>query len=165
MSFFNRNKEAEKKELPEKLSNLPEVRLPELPNSEGNEQPESFQPLPKLPENITGNSIGLQAIKSNVGFNQKDARKTIEMDELEEVPEQKQIISEKEPIFIKIDKFKEALAKFSEIKEKISDIDDSIKQIKEIKEKEDRELKEWEQEVQIIKEKVANIDSSLFSRI
>ena len=37
--------------------------------------------------------------------------------------------------------------------------------IKVLKEKEDQELKSWEQEVQIIKEKVANIDGSLFSKI
>ena len=185
MGFFSRKKE-EDNNLNSRLPELPDVRLPELPEDSN---ATDIQPLPKFPESSTGNSFGLQAIKSNVGFRSKvqeqneeeikegTEKTTMEISDLDNykpteiskryssAPMERNYSSDKEPIFIKLDKFKEAVEKFDEIKDKIQDIDDSIKQIREIKEKEEQELKLWEEEVQAIKEKAANIDSSLFSKI
>jgi len=71
----------------------------------------------------------------------------------------------KEPIFVKIDKFKEALANFEIIKEKLLDIDNLLKKIKETKAKEQEELDSWEKEVEDIKAKAQIIDERLFSKI
>ncbi|MFH0831313.1 MAG: hypothetical protein V1886_00385 [archaeon] len=71
----------------------------------------------------------------------------------------------KEPIFVKIDKFKDALANFEIIKEKLVDVDILLKKIKETKAKEQEELDSWEKEVDEIKDKIKGIDEKLFSRI
>jgi len=86
-------------------------------------------------------------------------------------PEKKQDISEtpmdqeSEPIFVKIDKFQAANENFSKIKEKLKDVESSLANLREIKNKEEQELDEWEQEVQLIKTKIAKIDDSLFKKI
>jgi flagellar motility protein MotE (MotC chaperone) len=177
MGFFSRNKDSKENKFISQLPALPDTGLPELPQMPENQEEEIIQPLPKFPESSMGNSIGLQAIKSNVGFkpkfteeiNDEKEKRTFEIQEPEKYSRpqtiEKPYSMGKEPIFIKLDKFKDAIEKFEEIKEKVKDIDNSIKDIKDIKEKEDQELKTWEQEVQMIKEKVANIDCSLFSKI
>jgi len=184
MGLFSHKKE-ESSNLNSKLPELPDIRLPDLPpDSTNSDEPSDTQPLPKFPDNSSGSSFGLQAIKSNVGFRQKpqeeeqeDNKTTMEISDSSEyraseiakryppVNNERKYSPTKEPIFIKLDKFKDVVEKFEEIKDKIKDIDDSIKQIRELKEKEEQELKLWEEEVSAIKEKAANIDSSLFSKI
>ena len=160
MAFFKKNiKEYNKSpELPE----LPGTsRLPELPS------------LPSLPEGKANDSFGIQAIKSNIRGdkdNSPQEKRTMEMDEKIERPQfssmpPKRVESRKEPVFVKLDKFKDSVSKFDEIKTKINDIDSTLRKIKEIREKEDHELRAWEEKVQLIKEKVDNIDNSLFSRM
>ena len=179
MGFFSRNKE--EKKVISQIPELPDMKLPELPDMSQIDNVNELKPLPKLPENAMGNSLGLQAIKSNVGFKQKtnedsieeanQEKKTIEMTDLEgyrppKYSEKAQSpIMNREPVFIKLDKYKDAVEKFGEIKDKVQDIEDTLARIKEIKQREDEELKAWEEEVQMIKEKVANIDSSLFNRV
>ena len=67
------------------------------------------------------------------------------------------------PIFVKIDKFREAAAAFEMIKRKISELDDILKKTKEVRDKEMQEFDEWEQEINEIKEKIRKIDDKLFS--
>lgn len=71
----------------------------------------------------------------------------------------------REPIFIKIDKFSEALSNFEVIKKRIDEIDDLLKKTREIRQKEQEEFDAWEKEIVEIREKVNNIDSKLFSKI
>ena len=54
---------------------------------------------------------------------------------------------------------------FNKIKEKVLEIETEIKNITEIKNKEEEELKEWESEIQSIKARMNAIDNSLFSKI
>jgi hypothetical protein len=168
MSFFKKS-EARKIDLPE-IPGSPE--LPELP-----QENEPIPPLPTFPRTQIGNNMGLQAIKSTVngdtdnpGYNteEEDTKKrTVEWSDLPEPTklETKKYSIDKEPIFVKLDKFKDAVEKFQQVKEKVSEIESTLKKIKEIKDKEDTELKSWEEEVMAIKEKVENIDSSLFNKI
>ncbi len=74
-------------------------------------------------------------------------------------------VEETGPIFIKIDKFKDASQNFEKIKEKVNDIEDMLEKIKQIKQKEDQELKEWEHEIQLIKTRIDSIDDSLFKKL
>jgi len=71
----------------------------------------------------------------------------------------------REPLFIKIDKFQDALKRFQEVKSKVAEIEESLREIRAIKEKEEQELKLWEEEIHSVKEKVDSIDSSLFDKI
>lgn len=69
------------------------------------------------------------------------------------------------PVFIRIDKFEEAISSFREIKKKVSEIENLLKTVKEVKAKEESELSEWEFELQKIKSKIEGIDKSLFSEL
>ncbi len=159
MSFFKKDIKEENKfaELPA----LPgTTRLPELPS------------LPSLPSSKANDSFGIQAIKSNIlgdknNFSPTQEKRTIELGERIEAPQiaSRRIESKKEPVFVKLDKFKDSVEKFEEIKTKIDEIDSTLRKIKEIREKENHELLAWEEKVQMIKEKVDNIDNSLFSRV
>lgn len=71
----------------------------------------------------------------------------------------------KEPIFVKLDRFKDALNNFELIKEKLYEIDELLKKIKETRMREQEELDSWEKEVNGIKNKVAEIDEKLFSKL
>jgi len=172
MNFFKKEVKKRSLELPD-LPNSPELpELPELP-----EERETIPPLPTFPKTQIGNNMGLQAIKSTVsgendspGYmidDSEEEKRTIELSELPTAykNEIKNFTLEKEPIFVKLEKFKEAVEKFEQIKDKVMEIEETLKKLKNVKEKEDAELKSWEIEVISIKEKVENIDNSLFKKI
>ena len=151
MNIFHKSKE----EIP---------KLPELPN---------LPDFPSINDIMQARESSLPPIIPSIPTNNSEKR-TIELPEINYSKQAPQFplanstdrfpIS-KEPLFIKIDKFQEAINRFSEIKEKIGEIDSSIRKIKEIKEREEQEIREWEAEIQQVKEKIANIDSSLFNKI
>lgn len=137
MDFF-RKKEEKKTELPE----LPGMeRMPELPQ------------LPQLPSNFRESEMAREESEpmKSFSYGEPSASKSREIS--------------KEPVFVKLEKFKEAIEKFEDIKVKVGEIDSSLIKLREIKDKEENELKSWEEEIRSIKEKVASIDSSLFSKI
>lgn len=70
-----------------------------------------------------------------------------------------------EPVFIRIDKFEESMKIFQDIKSQISEIEELIKNTKDIKSKEEEELASWETEIQTIKNQIEKIDQDIFSRI
>ena len=70
-----------------------------------------------------------------------------------------------EPIFIRIDKFEESLKVFEKTKERISEVDKMLKDIKKLKEEEERELEIWEQEIQNLKNQMEKVDEDIFSKI
>jgi len=70
-----------------------------------------------------------------------------------------------EPIFIRIDKFEEGSRTFEEVREKISEIETMFNDVKKVKEKEEKELSLWEDEIKQIKRKIEKIDSNIFSQI
>jgi len=76
----------------------------------------------------------------------------------------KNITMQTEPVFVKIDKFREVTENFEKIKSKVSDIEKMFNEIKQIKEKENRELQEWENEIHSIKTRVSLINDSLFKK-
>jgi hypothetical protein len=70
-----------------------------------------------------------------------------------------------EPIFIRIDKFESTVDAFEEIKSKITELDDLLSKSRELKQKEELELSEWEKEIQDIKLKLDSIDKGLLSEL
>lgn len=145
------------------------VSLPELP------------PLPEIPSGKFGDSFGIEAIKSSVLGKDSNIqeKRTFEIPELpsasylskQESEERTPKISKpksptiKEPVFVKLEKFKLAFEKFEEIKKKAVEIENHITKTQEIREKEEQELKAWEEELKIIKEKINEIDSALFNKV
>jgi len=70
-----------------------------------------------------------------------------------------------EPIYIRLDKFKTTLESFEDIKEKVEDIEKLLIKIKDIREQEDKELNEWELEIQMIKTRIETIDKNIFDKL
>jgi hypothetical protein len=70
-----------------------------------------------------------------------------------------------EPVFIRIDKFEESMKIFQDIMSQVSEIENLIKNTKEIKSKEEEELASWETEIQLIKNQIEKVNQDIFSRI
>jgi len=178
MQLFKKKKEDAKGlfELPE-LPGFPEMR--EIKEALKPRE-EAIPPLPALP---SASQYPVQAQQ----LQRPDIRKTEEIGSMsapltreimpvqmprtsypmqEENEEQVQRGSkQREPIFVKIDKFNDALNNFESIKQKISEIDSLLKKVKETRTKEQEEIDSWEREVEEIMSKVNNIDQKLFNKL
>lgn len=71
----------------------------------------------------------------------------------------------KDPVFIRVDKFEEGLKTFGQAKEKISELETMLRDIKKIKDQEEKELETWEVEIQSIKSQIEKVDRDIFSKI
>jgi len=70
-----------------------------------------------------------------------------------------------EPIYIRLDKFESSVETLEEIKEKITEIENFLVKSREIKNKEEEELIDWENEIQDIKSKIDSIDKNLLDKL
>lgn len=70
-----------------------------------------------------------------------------------------------EPIFVRIDKFQAAQKDFDEIKSKALEIEEVLKKIKEVKAKEDEELKNWTEDIEKLKNQLAEVDNNIFNQL
>jgi len=68
----------------------------------------------------------------------------------------------KEPIFVKISRYKEALSSFEVLRKKIHETSEILEKIRELKQQEDNQIEEWQRELETIKEKLNSIDTKLF---
>jgi hypothetical protein len=143
MGLFSKKKEAVK-ELPRFESPL----FPEMPR----ERPSEMSELPSLPS-----LPSLPMFSSEI----KAQPREFTMD----ISENRGISKLKEPIFVKIDKFRDALSNLEVIKKKLQESSELLDKIKAIRSNEEEELEEWSHELNLIKEKVAAIDKKLFSEI
>ncbi|MEM0465498.1 MAG: hypothetical protein QXW97_02240 [Candidatus Pacearchaeota archaeon] len=74
----------------------------------------------------------------------------------------KNLEKREEPVYIRLDKFQLTINTFRELKEKIKEIENLLSKIREIKAREDKELDEWEREIETIKIKIESIDKEIF---
>jgi len=83
----------------------------------------------------------------------------------QKIEQPQQQTKESEPIFIRIDNFEEGSKTFEEVKKQIVDIEKKFREIKSVKEEEERELSSWNEEIQKIKGKIEKIDRNIFSKV
>ena len=192
MSWFGKKEEKKSAATPS-LPELP--RLPELPSldsfSFSGESKPQISNLPSFPNSSFGKKFSQNAIKDAVSGEKEEMDEGgFDGDEFPSAPavmskplqpslvrrstmpqeEYRPKISSfrggvKEPVFIRIDKFEEAMNMLSDAKSKVSEMESMLGHIKKIKEEEDRELKEWEMEIQKIKADFEKMNNELFSRI
>lgn len=182
-------KNSEKKE----INSLPELpKLPELPRGP-TKGPEPIYQLPRFPTDslgekfsqntikkaITGKKEGEEVFDANDFASAEDdgrmMQKPLKQSLTQELPSTKKIpegfeeaakkVKEAEPIFIRIDKFEESLQAVEKAKTQISEIEKMLRDIKKIKEGEEKELELWEKEIQAAKEQIAKVDKDIFSKI
>lgn len=189
MSWFNKKEEnKERGNYIPQLPDLPELpRLPELPEPPRNISSqkirrENLPKLPSFPSSSLGEKFSRNAIKDAVA-GEKEVEEDYEADDFDfEEEEQmmpksspKRIPSEfleaskkvksNEPVFIRLDKFEESMKTFEKAKEKIGEINSLLKDIKKLKDEEERELLAWETEIQKIKDQIEKVDQEIFSKI
>lgn len=154
----------------EKEGQMKTKELPELPGSAHEASPglPELPPLPSLPRTSAGEAMSLGAIKSSVREYPKTGPRAIEVPEggmIAPLSAGPRAPAVKEPVFVRIDKFKDAVRKFEDVKKKVDEIENALKKIREIKDEEEEELKTWEADVQAIKEKVRSVEESLFTKL
>ena len=69
---------------------------------------------------------------------------------------------ENRPVFIKLDKFKDARESLASITEKVDHLEELLKMIRDVKTRETAEIEHWEQEIEKIKSQVTSVNSELF---
>jgi hypothetical protein len=79
--------------------------------------------------------------------------------------EPKAATREEEPIFIRMDKFEENLKVLEQTKKQIRELENLLKETKELKQKESQELSSWESELQQLKLRIEKVDKDIFSKV
>ncbi|MFA5992588.1 MAG: hypothetical protein WC796_02705 [Candidatus Pacearchaeota archaeon] len=74
-------------------------------------------------------------------------------------------VKKTEPLFIKLDKFESTISTFNEVRLRVSEIESLLKNIRAIKAKEEKELNDWEKELEVIKSRLDQIDHEMFKGI
>ena len=149
--------------------------LPEIKNE--------LPPLPSFPQSKTSSKLSEEIVKQAIKVSKspeiEEPEESIEAShspltqEIDEdiptpkfQPQETIRTSQKiEPVYVRIDKYQESLQAFSDIKKKIIEIESVLKEVKELKQKEDSELQEWTDEIQKAKLKLGEIDSALFQKL
>lgn len=181
MGLFKKKEEKKIEEISEELPELP--RLPELPELRNFENSKQLPQLPSFPQNSIGKKFSQYSIKDAVAGEEEDIEE-VEADEFNddktmlkplktiEIPaKQESLIArriparQKEPVFVRIDKFQESLETFEKAKEKIGEIEKILEKIKQVKEEEARELIAWETEIQKMKSQIEKVDKDIFSKL
>jgi len=190
MTLFGKKNKKENFGLQE-MPKIPELpSLPSIKDFYGEEnQKEKLPQLPTFPNNSFGERFSRNNIKGAISGEEEDEEeeanefeipdlgtkmmpsplnKKSEMREFEKpkpavFEEYKQ--KETEPIFVRIDKFKEAKHTFEETKKQFLELTKFLDDTKRVKEKEDEIIANWEKEIQKIKNQIEKVDKELFSKV
>jgi hypothetical protein len=68
------------------------------------------------------------------------------------------------PIFVRLDKFKTARNSLEVVKQKVDEIEELLKTIRDVKRKEDEELSAWEGEMESVKTRINHVTNELFDK-
>lgn len=120
-----------------------EPTLPAFP-----EEKEEIEELPELPSKFR-----VPKIKES---EEMPMRKT----SFEAAPQQKS-----EDVYVKIDRFHSARKALNSARNKLAEIDELMKKIRETKMREEQELSSWEKEIDVIKTKVEDVTKNIFEKV
>ncbi len=76
-------------------------------------------------------------------------------------PSTKNFAKKDDSVYIRLDKFQITMETFKDIKEKIREIEELLNRTKEIKAREEKEIEEWDREIQTIKLKLDSINKEI----
>jgi hypothetical protein len=134
---------------------LPNISPPFKDNDEG---------IPDFTEhNEESNTIELEEWKPQMPKYSESQIPT--MKQTQRFPETQQplrTISQNKPVFIKLEKFREAKESLDIIRTKLTEMDELLKIIKDLKAKESQEITEWEKEVEKVKARINYVNSNIF---
>jgi hypothetical protein len=165
-------------EVPEiEVNDLPP--LPKMGNSELPQEqikntisppdlPTNNLPVPDMPEKMQKSNFEIPkpSKKHLNAIGKEDLPRTIEIEKgMSNQTFERALVKKAEPVYVRLDKFEETVEIFEEIKKKIKDMEEVLQKTREIKQKEEDELIEWEREIQIIKTRIDSIDKNIFNKL
>ncbi len=161
--------------------NFPSPFAAQHPSQFGNESEETgeIHELPSFPDSPMQRGFSQAAIKEAV-----TQQENYEEDRLPALPPREQIEenfeqwesrprpsfelkhqrAENKPIFVKLEKFQLARNSLENISSKLDEIDNMLKEIRQLKLKEDQELASWEADLANVKSRIQNILTEIFER-
>jgi hypothetical protein len=159
------------------ISDYPIPNIPEFPN-EYNEESEELS-LPEIPrEQAHAAGVIKKQYSSELIPPKDNLPKAIEVTDwskykgstalkpsIMQTRTETSMTRKAEPVFVRMDKFEQAVSTIQEIARKISEIENLLNNIKEIKTKENNEIIEWERELELLKTKIDSIDREVFSKV
>jgi hypothetical protein len=125
-------------------------------------------PKESLVQEVNDTEFTPKLLSSNYQVNTpfKQTQKTQQKKEIKQESIRNQIRqSGEEPLFIRVDKYKSAIEKIQESKHKLMEIEKVLRDIKDIRTKEEGELQEWENQIQEAKSKLDSADKILFPQV
>ena len=162
------------------------LRYPISASRDDLEEDDKIHELPAFPDSPMRSGFSQTAIKEAVGQEEigedlpeipghtqekQNNYKLVEMEEWKpssstsQMPAQsRQATRENKPIFVRVDKYQIALNALDSVKGKLNDIEELLKQIREVKAREDQELSSWEAEMETIKARIQTVMTELFDR-
>lgn len=146
-----------------KKPNKEVLRFPKLPERPGFPEytPQISAPEPiriRLPE-LRPEEQGEQREEFSMPFRRPEMPRPMNIQEL--APTLPSSLGS-QPLFVKIDKYKAAIKALDDIKQKISEAENTLTRLNAIKIRETDEITHWEEEIRNIREKLMAIDKNLF---
>lgn len=136
------------------------IKLPELPKLEFPSYEPQIRPINDKPE-----IHELREMIKETKEQEIPIRKAIPQQGLERAMPLKHldiINKEEKPLFVRIDKYKQAVNDLEHIKNRLREAEHLLDEIDRIRLEENRELEEWRSEINRVKEKLLDIDKKLF---
>ncbi len=168
------------------LPSLPE--LPKRPDFPSRDEDKQIHKLPSFPSSSLGTKFSQDTIKGAVtgeegdGNGHADEPEYDDEDEEQMMPEPLKKPMTREigsgsgripgpttqntgPVFIRVDKFEDAMDVFNTMRKKITEIEKILSDLKAVKDKEDKELTGWQGEIESLKNQIEKVNVDIFSRV
>src|SRR3989344_4147046 len=128
--------------------------LPQFPQIK-NERTITKPSLPPLTRETEPEIIQMNFPRRTREIGEKIRTREVIPTKTREIRETREITPEikTEPVFVRIDKYQQALKKFQEIKSRLLEIENILRNIKETRDREETQLEQWETEIQEAKYK------------
>ncbi len=154
------------------LPDLPALKIPKFPEERVEEirQPSALPALPHYQD------MKEQIVHENISSRDMDEEETLEEPQNEQSisnwhsqeirQESPEVMPEsKSNIFIKLERFQSAKKTIFVIDQKLNEIDNTLKKIRETRMREEQELSAWEREVSELKSRIESVSKSLFEKL
>lgn len=146
MGLFSNRKE--KPEMPR--PDMYNFDAPKIPNLERLQFPE-----PKIPPRKIVLSDELGSIKRSVAIPPSPQNQNV-------IPSSDGRYVSKKGLFIRIEKYKEALESIEQIKVRINEVEHTLIGLEKMRRQEDLEIEKWRRDLNSVKQKLLGIDNTLF---
>jgi|TARA_Y100000310_G_C20563564_1_gene754305 vacuolar-type H+-ATPase subunit I/STV1 len=139
MGFFTKKKEMKKE--------LPPLKFPEFPKYESEmHHSDDFSQIKE--------AVSTPNLPTKPSFDIPDMPDTM--------PEPSETHRTERTLFIKVDKYKSVMKNLDHIKDKLEELEKVVNKLDDIKKEEDEELSKWHSDLEHLKERLSNIDKTLF---